>query len=111
MTAQEWQVVDYIEGKGRIPYREWFQSLRDFKAQAVIDARLARLRLGNFGKCEPVGQGVFELKIYYGPGYRIYFGKSTSKIILLLCGGDKSTQKKDILTAYRYWRQFKEKHS
>jgi len=91
------------------PTGNGLESLRNFKARAVIDARLTRLRVGNFGNCQPVGQGVLELKIYCGPGYRVYLGKTAGKVVLLLCGGDKSTQKKDILLAHRYWRQFKEK--
>ena len=109
MEEEVYELVYYRTSHGKIPYREWFESIRDFKAQAVIDSRLTRLRLGNFGKCEPVGQGVFELKIYYGPGYRVYFSKVGSEIILLLCGGDKSHQHKDIAQAQNYWQQHKEK--
>lgn len=108
MPEQKWKLVYYTAQNGRIPYWEWFESLSDLKAQDVIDARLARLRSGNFGACEPIGPGVFELKIYYGPGYQVYFGKAADKIILLLCGGDKSTQTKDIQIAHRYWQNYKE---
>lgn len=111
MSEPEWKIHDYVAVNGRIPYREWFETLRDFRAQTIIDVRLARLRLGNFGKCEPVGLGIFELKIYYGPGYRIYFGKKANRVLLLLYGGDKSTQRKDIQTAYRYWQHFREKQT
>ena len=110
MTGQEWTIEYHIDESGREPFRGWHESLRDFKAQTVIDAKMARVRLGNFGACQPVGHGVFEFKIDYGPGYRIYYGRIASKIILLLCGGDKSTQQKDIQTAHRFWRQFKERH-
>ena len=109
MTGQEWTLDYYRDEKGRAPFCEWFDSLSDFKAQAVINARLARVRLGNFGSCQSLGQGMLELKMDYGPGYRIYFGKISGKVVLLLCGGDKSTQQKDILTAHCYWRRFKEK--
>lgn len=105
MIPQEWQIDYYIHENGRAPYREWFESLRDAKVQAVLDARLARLRLGNFGHCDSVGAGVFELKIYYGPGYRIYFGRLAGSIVLLLCGGNKSTQKRDVQEAHRYWHR------
>lgn len=67
------------------------------------------MRHGNFGKCEPVGLGISELKINYGPGYRVYFGRAGDRIVLLLCGGDKSTQNKDIREAYDYWQFYKEK--
>ncbi|MBI4395213.1 MAG: type II toxin-antitoxin system RelE/ParE family toxin [Candidatus Omnitrophica bacterium] len=90
-----------------MPFQEWAESLRDVKAKDIIDARLTRLWVGNFGTCEPVGGGVFELKIYYGPGYRIYFGQIMKMAILILCGGDKSTQEKDIRTAQLYWQSYK----
>lgn len=109
MHEPNWRLVYYVAENHRIPYREWFDSLKDFKARAVIDARFARIRLGNFGKCEPVGCGVYELKIYYGPGYRIYFSKLRNKIILLLCGGEKSSQRQDIQTAKIYWGNYQEK--
>ena len=110
MTGQSWTLDYYINENGRAPFREWLESLRDFKAREAITARMARVRLGNFGNCQPVGQSVFELKIEYGPGYRVYFARTGGKIILLLCGGDKSTQQKDIQAAHRFWRQFKERH-
>ncbi|MBI3313421.1 MAG: type II toxin-antitoxin system RelE/ParE family toxin [Candidatus Omnitrophica bacterium] len=104
-----WELEYYKTKNGLAPFLVWFESLNDFRTQTTISARLARLRLGNFGKCEPVGNGVFELKIYYGPGYRVYFGRKANRIILLLCGGDKSTQGKDIQRAYDYWQNFKER--
>ena len=109
MPEEEWELIYYTTESGKIPFREWFQGLSDFKAQAVIDSRLIRLRLGNFGKCEPVSAGIFELKIDYGPGYRVYFGRIPGKMILLLCGGDKSTQAKDIHSAYFYWQHYRKK--
>ena len=77
----------------------WFDSLRDVQAKQRIDARLRRLQLGNTGDCKPVGQGVSELRIHYGPGYRVYFIQRGSTLVVLLAGGDKSTQAKDIKTA------------
>lgn len=109
MIDCHWELVYYVARNGKIPYREWFESLSDFKAQAVIDSRLARIRLGNFGTSKPIGAGIFELKIYYGPGYRIYFTKTAGRIVLLLLGGDKSTQRKDIQTAIQYWQEYKER--
>ncbi|MSR77136.1 MAG: type II toxin-antitoxin system RelE/ParE family toxin [Candidatus Omnitrophica bacterium] len=107
MGEEIYQLVYYEDPGGKKPYREWFEALRDVKAQAVIDARLGRLRLGNFGKCEPVGHGVYELKIYYGPGYRVYFSRAGNQILLLLCGGDKSRQSEDIHKAQTHWLQYK----
>ena len=111
MSALAWELAYYTAENGTTPFQKWLESLADRKARTVIDARMARLCLGNFGNCQPVGHGVFEFKIDYGPGYRIYFGRTGGKIILLLCGGDKSTQQKDIETAHRFWRRFEERHA
>ena len=78
---------------------EWLNALRDERAFAKIAVRLKRLAEGNFGDVAPVGEGVSELRIHYGPGYRVYFTRRGRTIILLLCGGDKSTQPSDIVKA------------
>lgn len=91
---------------GRAPFKEWLQSLRDIPTRARIQSRIDRLRLGNFGDCVSVGSGVFELRIHFGPGYRVYFGRYGAQVVLLLCGGDKSTQTRDIANAQRYWKEF-----
>ena len=80
-------------------YRAWFAELRDIRAKAKILARISNMSQGNFGAVSPVGHGVSETKIHYGPGYRVYFKKTGNTVLLLLCGGDKSTQSKDIKTA------------
>ncbi len=80
-------------------YSEWFSNLRDRAAKARIDIRIRRLSLGNPGDVKPVGEGVSELRIDYGPGYRVYFFQRGPKLIVLLAGGNKSTQEKDIQTA------------
>lgn len=80
-------------------FAQWFASLRDAKARAVINARLRRVELGNLGDCAPVGEGVFELRIHYGPGYRMYFVQRDLEVVVLLAGGDKSSQSKDIKRA------------
>ncbi len=72
-----------------------------------IDARLARVQLGNFGDTKGVGEGVLELRIDYGPGYRVYLGRDGSAVVILLLGGDKRTQSKDIDTAKKYWADYK----
>jgi putative addiction module killer protein len=81
--------------------------LRDQKARARIDARIRRLELGNPGDVEPVGEGVSELKIDYGPGYRVYFVKNGKTVVVLLCGGDKSTQDQDIKKAKTLAKELK----
>lgn len=91
---------------GKEPFTEWLESL-DNETQAILVARLNRVRLGNFGNCEPVGLGVSELKIFYGPGYRIYFAKDGTTLVVLLLGGDKGSQNKDIKKAQRYWIHYK----
>lgn len=82
-------------------FRKWERKLKDQKARAMIAARLFRLANGLAGDVAPVGQGISELRIHYGPGYRIYFQQRGDEIIILLCGGDKSTQDRDIEKAKR----------
>lgn len=106
MTAQPREIRRYVKPDGTIPFQKWFDSLRDRQAQVKIDARLDRVELGNLGDYRSVGEGVGELKINYGPGYRVYFGQMGSTIVLLLCGGDKSTQQQDIRKAKEYWADY-----
>jgi putative addiction module killer protein len=80
-------------------YAQWFGSLRDRQARARIDARIRRLSLGDPGDVKPVGEGVSELRIDYGPGYRVYFAQHGQALVILLAGGDKRTQDRDIQTA------------
>jgi putative addiction module killer protein len=86
---------------------EWLNSLKDVKGKAKIKERLKRVRLGNLGDYRSLGEGVFELRINYGPGYRVYFGQVGEIIVLLLCGGDKSSQEKDIRKAQEYWIDYR----
>ena len=88
-----------IEIKQTETYGKWEHKLKDHKARAAIAARVFRLANGLLGDIAPVGLGISELKIHYGPGYRIYFKKNGNEIIILLCGGDKNTQKRDIESA------------
>ncbi|CAI1171888.1 Uncharacterized protein conserved in bacteria [Serratia proteamaculans] len=83
----------------------WFARLRDRQAQKRIQARIDRAESGNFGDCEPVGEGVSEMRIHYGPGYRVYFAQQGMEVVILLAGGDKSTQPKDIKAALELARQ------
>ncbi len=106
MDAQPKEIKNYITPEGKVPFEEWLDSLRDRTARAKIKKRLDRVESGNLGNYRAVGEGVCELKIDYGPGYRVYFGQIGTTIILLLCAGDKSTQEKDILIAKEYWRDY-----
>ena len=107
MDARETELRFYRTSDGREPFVEWLDELRDARARQKIQARLVRVRLGNFGDCEPVGQGVLELKINFGPGYRIYFGRDGNEIVILLCAGDKSSQQNDIKNAKACWEDYK----
>ena len=86
----------------------WLDALRDLRARARIQARIERLAGGNPGDVEPVGEGVSELRIHYGPGYRVYFKRYKRELIILLAGGDKSSQARDIKTALRLARNLSE---
>jgi putative addiction module killer protein len=108
MEVSERQVENYERPDGSCPFEEeWLTSLRDQRARAIIRTRIARVRLGNLGNCEPVGAGVLELKIDYGPRYRVYFGQVETKLVILLCGGDKSSQAEDIRMAIEYWEDYR----
>lgn len=102
------RLIEYYERPDeRVPYLEWFNSLQSGPDKDVIRARLARVRLGNLGDCKPVGEGVLELRIHLGPGYRIYFAEIGRMVILLLTAGDKDDQRRDILQAKSYWAEFR----
>ena len=106
MDVRPRRIEYFFTMQGLIPYREWYVTVMDISVQLAIDRRLTRVERGLLGDCNTVGKGVFELRIHQGPGYRIYFGQQGLSVILLLCGGDKSTQKKDIQIAQAYWSEF-----
>ena len=95
-----------ILDSGRCPFQEWLEAFRDIKARAIVRTRIDRVSLGNFGNCRDLRSGLWELKIDFGPGYRVYFGKMGNQVVLLLTGGDKSSHVRDIITAKEYWRSF-----
>ena len=107
MDAVERKFRLYVTGNGKVPYSLWLHSLKDIRTRAVIRVRLNRIRLGNFGDCKSVGEGVMELRIDHGPGYRVYFGQVDQRIVLLLCGGDKSSQGQDMEKARAYWADYR----
>ena len=100
------EIEVYETRQGKLPFNEWLINLADIQARQKIRTRLGRLNLGNFGNFEPIGDGVYELKIDSGPGYRVYFAHIKKATILLLCGGSKKTQKKDIIRAKDYHLDF-----
>ena len=104
MQAFPYEIDYYVTKEGKKPFKEWLESLKDIKARARIRVRLDRARLGNLGDNRSVGEGVRELRVDYGPGYRIYFAIEGNRLILLLLGGEKSEQDRDILRAKDYWR-------
>jgi len=97
-----------VELKQTETFRKWWTRLKDERARGVIFARLDRLAYGHPGDVEAVGEGVSELRIHYGPGYRVYFQKRGNSIVVLLCAGDKSSQTKDIKTAKRLAKEWSE---
>lgn len=99
------KLIDYKALNGEIPFKKWRDTL-DGSIAARIEARLKRVALGNLGDVRPVGQGVSELRMTFGNGFRIYFGQHGDEVIILLCGGDKSSQSDDIETAHGYWLDF-----
>ena len=99
-----------IEIKQTETYRKWERKLKDHRAKAAIAARIFRLANGLAGDVAPVGHGISELRIHYGPGYRVYFRQQGDEIIILLCGGDKSTQSKDIEEAKRLARTLEKRN-
>jgi putative addiction module killer protein len=96
------KVSEYRLPNGRSPFRDWFDRL-ETADKIRVDARIGRFREGNLGDHRSVAKGVYEARLHFGPGYRIYFGREGSALILLLAGGDKSSQKRDILRARWLW--------
>jgi putative addiction module killer protein len=103
--VQTKQLIVYQTENNREPFTQWFVEL-DFKIRVRIRNRLDRLEQGQYGDYKSVGDGVYELRFFFGPGYRIYFAEDGHKVILLLCGGDKGSQPKDVLKAQQYWQSY-----
>ena|SRR5882672_12918959 len=101
------RIFIYQTRSGRKPFGEWIDSLRDRVGVTKIKARMDRVAMGNLGDHRTVGHGVIELRIHFGVGYRVYLGQQGEEIVVLLCGGDKSTQMNDIRLAHRYWTDYK----
>jgi putative addiction module killer protein len=99
-------IQEYITPQGKNPFRDWLKGL-DHRVQARIQARVLRFETGNLGDHKSVGRGIWEARMDFGPGYRLYFGKDGSSTILLLIGGDKASQSKDIQAAQSYWADYR----
>jgi putative addiction module killer protein len=93
--------------EGKVPFKEWYDSLKDKVTKVKIRRRLDRIELGNFGDTESLGEGVYELRIHFGAGYRVYFARVGNLVVVLLGGGDKSTQQSDITKAKQIWKRYK----
>ncbi|MEX2091934.1 MAG: type II toxin-antitoxin system RelE/ParE family toxin [Pirellulales bacterium] len=100
------QVVEYEDEHGGHPFSKWFETLNTPAALKVRTA-IARMENGNLSNVEPVGEGVSECKVHFGPGYRIYFGKDGQNLVILLGGGTKKRQSRDIAIARRHWRDYR----
>jgi putative addiction module killer protein len=105
----KFEVELFKSDNNKEPLKDWVSAL-DYCVQERILTRIDRMRFGNFGDCKNLGQGIFELRFSFGSGYRIYFGKKGNKIIVLLCGGDKKTQSKDIKKAQQYWQDYEKRY-
>ena len=102
------QILEYLDIAGDSPYRNWFDSL-DAQAAAKVTVALTRIELGNLSNVKGVGAGVQEYRIDFGAGYRIYFGRDGDRLVILLAGGTKSRQQKDIATAQKRWIDYKKR--
>jgi putative addiction module killer protein len=99
----------YVTTAGKKVFQDWLDSL-DESTSARVAARLDRIEQGNFGDCKPAREGVYELRLDFGPGYRVYFGIVSGQVVLLTCGGTKKTQTKDIESAIEYLKEYKKRH-
>lgn len=105
------EIFRYQRVNGEEPFTEWLQSVRDKVAQARIRIRLRQVEAGNMGDCEPVGEGVTELRVHVGAGYRVYCGQHGKTMVVLLCGGNKGSQAADIKRAKAFWSDWKRRQS
>ena len=105
------EILHYIASDGHYPYLSWVSKLRDITARIAIDRRINRVELGNFGDHKFCRDGVWELRIDVGAGYRVYYAVAGKEIVLLFCGGDKRTQDSDIARACEYWQDWQRRSS
>lgn len=105
-TASPREVIIYVDSSGKEPFSKWLNDLRDANGRRFILRRMQKLKLGIYGDYKLLGEGLGELRIFFGPGYRVYLGEHENKIVVLL-GGDKDSQKNDIQRAKNYWKEYK----
>lgn len=111
MEAKPRNIRIYETENGKRPFEEWVKGLKNQPTIRRIQARLAGVSVGNFGDVKPVGEGVSELRLKFGPGFRIYFGADGDELVILLCGGDKGSQGRDIRKAKEYWADYRSKNN
>ncbi len=107
MSGQAKKIRLYVTPSEKIPFEEWLSDLKDRRGRVLIRLRIDRLRMGNPGKYRSLGDDLYELKIDYSPGYRVYYGEKGDSVVLLLCGGHKGSQSKDIQKARKYWKAYR----
>ena len=106
-----YEIQDFLQPDGTDPYSIWLRGLVDRKARARVVVRVGRMAGGNFGDCKPVGDGFWELRVDWGPGYRVYCAMAGKRLLLLLAGGDKRKQQMDIDTAISRWIDWKQRRT
>lgn len=107
----EYEIKIYATEKGNEPFREWLDSLKDVDVQALIFQRLQRIKLGNFGDCKPIEEGLLEFRIHHKAGIRIYYARIGQRLLLIVGGGDKRAQQRDITKAKKYLEDYKRRVS
>lgn len=105
------EIINYLTESGRDPFKDWLARLADRETRARVLVRVQRMAAGNFGDCKPISEGVWELRIDHGPGYRVYYARAGEKLLLLLVGGDKRKQQADIDTALAYWHDWNRRNA
>jgi putative addiction module killer protein len=101
------KVENYVTENGDDVFQAWMSGLKDLRARVLVDKTIAKIRLGNFGDHKGVGEGVQEIRLDHGPGYRIYYAEHGNTLIILLCGGTKKRQQDDITQAKKFWKDWK----
>ena len=111
VEAKPRRIHIYEAENGKRPFEEWVKDLKNPSTVRRVQARLAGVIAGNLGDVKPVGEGVSELRLQFGSGFRIYFGYEGDELIILLCGGDKSSQDKDVRKAKEYWADYRSRNN